>query len=96
MASLLEALFQGTLDLEEIKIILQRYPSSVKEMEDGGLSSLHLVLTNRRGSAAIVKLLLHYGADPNMKLTRKGHSLSLALQCTERFSIIRALVEGGT
>lgn len=91
-----DALCQGEWSVEQIQLILQNSPSSVNEIQSMQ-SPLHRVLTDRRCSIAIVKVLLFYGADPNFKIYPGSPTpLILALYCRDRIDIIRTLVEGGT
>lgn len=95
IVSVHDALYEAEWSLENIRMILQRDSSSVNEVK-GFETPLDRVLTDRRCSIALVKLLLYYGADPNFTYCRGSPSpLIRALYSSDKVEIIKALVEAG-
>ncbi|KAG8170919.1 hypothetical protein JTE90_014770 [Oedothorax gibbosus] len=80
---------------EQIRTLLRRDSSSINQVL-GGKAPLHRVLKGpSHGPASIVKLLLEYGANPNLRDYKQHSPLLMTLVRKDRLEVVRELVAAG-
>ena len=81
-------------NIKKIKESLERDTSDINKLNEKGLSPLHIAVIN--GNLEIIKLLLKYGADPNISSLKKSQTplhLAYIFKCLISNEIINLLLQ---
>ncbi|KAG8200077.1 hypothetical protein JTE90_001934 [Oedothorax gibbosus] len=97
MGTLNELLDSKHWTVENLKLFLEHDSSSINEIDATGFAPLHRLLKIHTDKCTpdIIKLLIQYGADVNLKEEAGGSPLIIALgQCVDK-AIIKTLLDAG-